>query len=144
MLPPLASAASKRPFFKRLNLLIGLELYTVAKEATADLEGTLARVADIGYKEVEVASFYGHNAAQMRAVCDRHGLTCRSMHAQGQATRDPEDASFTDMPKLIDDAKTLGTEYVVLPMLPLRLDFKSGSLSMQAFMDAVRSVTEDD
>ena len=144
MLPPLASAESKQPFFKRLNLPIGLELYTVAKEATADLDGTLARIADVGYKEVEVASFYGHNAAQMRAACDQHSLTCRSMHAQGQATRAPEDASFTDMPKLVDEAKTLGVEYVVLPMLPLRLDFKSSSMTMQTFMDAVRGVTEDD
>ena len=143
-LAPFASAASDQTFFKRVELPIGLELYTVAKEATANLDGTLARVAEIGYKEVEVSSYYGHSAAQIRAACVRHGLTCRSMHAQGQATRAPEEATFTDLPKLINDAETLGAEYIVLPMLPLRLDFKSSTMTMQTFMEAVRSVTEDD
>ena len=144
LLPPSVSAASNQPFFKRVKLPIGLELYTVAKEAAADLDDTFARIAQIGYKEVEVSSYYGHTAAQIRAACDRHGLLCRSLHAQGQATRAPEDASFTDLPKVIDDARILGAQYVVLPMLPLRLNFKSSTMTMQTFMDAVRSVTEDD
>jgi sugar phosphate isomerase/epimerase len=144
ILAPFGYAASGQPFFQRVKLPIGLELYTVAKEASEDLDGTFARVAAIGYKEVEVSSYYGHNAAQIRAACDRHGLVCRTMHAQGQATRAPEDASFTDLPKVVDDAKTLGAQYVVLPMLPLRLDFKNRTMTMQTFMDAVRSITEDD
>jgi sugar phosphate isomerase/epimerase len=144
MLTPLALAASDQPFFKRVKLPIGLELYVVAKEVAADLDGTFAQIAQIGYKNVEVSGYYGHTPAKLRAACDRHGLTCRSMHAQGQPTRDPADASFTDLPKLINDAKILGVKHVVLPMTPLRLDFKSNALTMQTFMEAVSKVTQDD
>lgn len=139
-----ASAAPERPFFKRVNLPIGLELYTVAKEVAADLDGTFARVAQIGYRQVEVSGYYGHTPAELRAACDRYGLACRSMHVQGQPARNPADASFTELAKLIDDAKTLGVKYVVLPMAPLRLDFRSSSLTMESFMAAVGSLTADD
>jgi len=144
LLAPVALAVTKQPFFERVNLPIGLELYTVAKEVTADLDGSFARIAQIGYKQVEVSGYYGHTPAELRAACDRHGLLCRSMHAQGQPARAAADASFTDLPKLIDDAKTLGVKYVVLPMVPLRLDFKSSALTMDSFMDAVRRVTVED
>ena len=143
-LAPIASAASERPFFKRVNLPIGLELYTVAKEVTADLDGTFARIAQIGFRQVEVSGYYGHTPAELRAACDRHGLACHSMHAQGQPVRVPGEATFTDLSKLIDDAKILGVQHVVLPMPPLRLDFRSSSMTMEAFMAAVGDLTADD
>lgn len=137
-------AHTGQSFFDRVHLSLGLELYTVAKEVSRDLEGTFARIAQIGYKNIEANSYYGRTPAEIRAACDRHGLVCRSIHAQGQAVRSPGDATFTNMTKLIDDAKTLGVEHVVLPMLPLQIDFESSSLTMDTFMDAVRRLTADD
>jgi len=144
ILAPFVRAAPGEPFFRRVNLPIGLELYTVAKEVTADLDGTFARIAQIGYRNVEVSGYYGHTPAEIRTGCDRHGLACRSMHAQGQPVRVPGEPTFTDLPKLIEDAKTLGVEYVILPMTPLRLDFRSSSLTMESFMAAVATLTPDD
>jgi sugar phosphate isomerase/epimerase len=144
MLAPFAPAATAGPFFKRIHQSIGLELYTVANEMAADFDGTLARIAAIGYRHVEVSGYYGHTAKELRTACDRHGLACRSMHAQGQPVRAPGDATFTDMSRLIDDAKTLGVQHVVLPIPPLRIDFRGNSLTMNSFMDAVRSLTLDD
>jgi sugar phosphate isomerase/epimerase len=141
---PLALAATAQPFFKRIRQSLGLELYTVAKEMAADLDGTLARVAAIGYRHVEVSGYYGSTAKELRAACDRNGLVCRSLHAQPQPVRAAGDATFTDMPRLIDEAKTLGVQHVVLPIPPLRLDFHSNSLTMNSFMDAVRALTVDD
>jgi sugar phosphate isomerase/epimerase len=143
LLPNILVAATKQPFFERLNLPIGLELYIVQKEIAADLDGTLAQIAKIGYKTVEISSFYGHTPAKLRAAFDRHGLICRSMHAQGQPARSG-DASFTEFPKLIDAAKTLGVQYVVLPMPALHIDLQSNSLTMEGFMAAVTALNADD
>jgi sugar phosphate isomerase/epimerase len=144
MLARRSRARSAASFFERVRLPIGLELYTVAKEVTQDLDGTFSRIAQIGFQQIEVSSYYSHAAADIRAACDRHGLVCRSMHAQGQAVRSLGDATFTNMAQLIEDAKTLGVEHVVLPMPPLPIDFRSNTLTMDSFMDAVRKLTLDD
>jgi sugar phosphate isomerase/epimerase len=47
-----------------------------------DFEGTLARVAEIGYKEVEPAGGYNNlEPKQFRALLDRYGLTMPSTHS---------------------------------------------------------------
>src|SRR5436305_7010798 len=64
----------------------GLELYTVRDLITKDYEGTLAKVAEIGYKEVEAATDYGNlQPKQFRAMLDRYGLTMPSTHVGAAA-----------------------------------------------------------
>ncbi|MES1262216.1 MAG: sugar phosphate isomerase/epimerase [Acidobacteriota bacterium] len=60
---------------------IGLELYTVRDLMAKDYAGTLAKVAEIGYKEIEPASDYaGMEPKQYRAMLDRLGLSMPSTH----------------------------------------------------------------
>ena len=42
-------------------LPIGLQLYSVRNEMEKDFEGTLAKVADMGYEGVEFAGLFGHS-----------------------------------------------------------------------------------
>ena len=44
---------------------IGLQLYTVRGLMKADLPGTLAKVAAIGYKEVEFHDYFGRTPGQI-------------------------------------------------------------------------------
>jgi sugar phosphate isomerase/epimerase len=61
---------------------MGLELYTVRDIMPKDYEGTLAKVAEIGYKEVEAADPYNNlEPKQYRALLDRYGLTMPSTHS---------------------------------------------------------------
>ena len=89
---------------------IGLQLYTVRDQMKADFEGTLARVAEIGYKEVEFAGYFDHTPADVRAILDRHGLTAPSTHV-GDTSPEAWKAS-------LDAAKTIGHEYIVVPWIP--------------------------
>ena len=89
---------------------IGLQLYTVRDQMKADFEGTLARVAEIGYKEVEFAGYFNHTPADVRAILDRHGLTAPSTHV-GDTSPEAWKAS-------LDAAKTIGHEYIVVPWIP--------------------------
>lgn len=66
---------------------IGLELYTVRDLIAKDYEGTLAKVAEIGYKEVEPASngYANMEPKQFRAMLDRYGLSMPSTHVPATA-----------------------------------------------------------
>ena len=89
---------------------VGLQLYTVRDKMKEDFEATLARVAEIGYKEVEFAGYFDHAPADVRAILDRHGLSAPSTHiALGEI--DAWKAS-------LDTAKAIGHDYVVVPWIP--------------------------
>jgi sugar phosphate isomerase/epimerase len=89
---------------------IGLQLYTVRDKMKEDFEGTLARVAEIGYKEVEFAGYFNHSPADVRAILDRHGLSAPSTHV-GDISPDAWKAS-------LDAAHAIGHEYIVVPWIP--------------------------
>ncbi len=64
---------------------IGLELYTVRDLMAKDYEGILAKVAEIGYREVEPATNYGDlKPKEFRAMLDRYGLSMPSTHVGAQ------------------------------------------------------------
>jgi sugar phosphate isomerase/epimerase len=89
---------------------IGLQLYTVRDEMKKDVEGTLARVAEAGYGEVEFAGYFGKSPAEIRAMLDHHGLTAPSTHI-GLTT--PE-----AWHEALDTAHVIGHQYVVVPWIP--------------------------
>lgn len=90
---------------------IGLQLYTVRDQMKADFDGTIAKVASIGYKEVEFAGYFGHTPQQVRAVIDRNGLTSPSCHVEYAVLSD-------QWPSVIDSSKTIGQSYIVCPWIP--------------------------
>jgi sugar phosphate isomerase/epimerase len=59
----------------------GIQLYTVRDRMTTDFEGTLARIAEIGYREVEFVAYGGKSPQEVRAILDRLGLRAPSTHA---------------------------------------------------------------
>ena len=93
---------------------IGVQLYTVRDLTKNDFEGTIAQVAQIGYKEVEFAGYFGHSADQVKAVLDKNGLKAPSTHVQ----YDELDDKF---PSVIEFSKTIGLEYIICPWIPPEL-----------------------
>jgi sugar phosphate isomerase/epimerase len=89
---------------------IGLQLYTVRRDLEKDFDGTLARVARVGFREVETAGFFGRGAAEVRASLDRHGLEAPSMHVGLSEIE-------TGFSRTLEAAKTLGVRYVVCAWL---------------------------
>jgi sugar phosphate isomerase/epimerase len=96
---------------------IGLELYTVRDSLKKDFEGTLSRVAKIGYKEVELAGYFEHMAGwnpepkQARQILDSNGLAAPSTHVPYNALS-PE-----NWPKIIEASEILGHKYIVNPSI---------------------------
>jgi sugar phosphate isomerase/epimerase len=93
---------------------VGVQLYTVRDQMKDDFDGTIAKVAQIGYKEVEFAGYFGRTGQQVRAVVDKNGLSAVSTHVQ----YDELDEKF---PSVIETSKTIGMKYIVCPWIPEEL-----------------------
>ncbi len=91
---------------KKFN--VGLQLYSVRDDMAKDFEGTLKKVAEMGYEYVEFAGYFGKSAKEIKEILDRYGLKCISVH-QGPAP------FFDNGYEIIDYLKELGIEYCVIP-----------------------------
>ncbi|HEV2426478.1 MAG TPA: sugar phosphate isomerase/epimerase [Terriglobia bacterium] len=88
---------------------IGLELYTVRDLTAKDYPGTLEKVAQIGYKEIEAATGYGGMSPKdFRDLMDRLGLRMPSTHSG--ITEGPD----AETEKQLDGFKIMGIEYASL------------------------------
>lgn len=89
---------------------VGLQLYTVRDLMKADMPGTLARVANIGYKEVEFAGYFGRSPAEVRRLLQKNNLTSPSTHLGWE--------SLDNWQKVIEDSKRIGHKWITLPWIP--------------------------
>lgn len=89
---------------------IGLQLYTVRDLMKADMPGTLARVAAIGYKEVEFAGYFGRTPREVHEMLEKYHLSSPSTHLPYE--------SFQNWQKVLDDSKVIGHKWVTLPWIP--------------------------
>jgi sugar phosphate isomerase/epimerase len=89
---------------------IAIQLYTLRNEASNDLHGTLQRLAQIGYKDVELAGMYGYSAAQFRAMLDDAQLRAVSAHI-------PIGEFEERLDKVVEDGQTLGLDWIVIPWI---------------------------
>ena len=105
----LASAASAQA--RRRLKRIGIQLWTVRDQMQRDIAGTFQRLAEIGYREVEFAGYFGHSPAQLRADLDRAGLTAVSTHGELDLVRN-------HWSEALDTASELGLRYITINWLP--------------------------
>lgn len=93
---------------------IGVQLYTVRRAMAEDFDGTLARIADIGYDEVEFAGYHEREPAAVRAALDAVGLAAPSVHL-------PYSAIASGWEDVIEAAAIIGHRYLICPSLPGRM-----------------------
>jgi sugar phosphate isomerase/epimerase len=93
---------------------IGLQLYTVRAAMARDVEGALARVAALGYEEVEFAGFFGLSPARIRQALSAAGLRAPSAHVPfDEVARDPE--------RVAADLRERGIGWLVAAWIPEEL-----------------------
>ncbi len=108
--PRLLHALEPRERTERIKR-IGLQLYTVRDQMAKDVDRTLARVAQIGYKEVEFAGYFARTPQQIRKALDANGLTAPSSHIDIATVR------AADWPRTLEDARTMGMSYLIVASL---------------------------
>ena len=102
----------------RKSFGVGIILYTIRDAMSADVKGTLKKVSDIGYKNLELAGysegkFYGYSPAEFKKIVSDLGMVSISSHTQ------VESAGITmDKAKLMADAHAeLGVKYCIKPWI---------------------------
>ncbi|HEV7379827.1 MAG TPA: sugar phosphate isomerase/epimerase [Dyadobacter sp.] len=102
---------------------VGLQLYTLRDAISKDLEGTLQKVAAIGYKEVELfgyreGKFFGKTPKELKALLAKYKLNPVSGHyGAGVQNSDYQGSLSNGWEKAVDDAAELGHKYVVCAYL---------------------------
>lgn len=94
---------------------IGIQLYTLRDALAKDPAGTLKKVAEAGYQQVELYGF--PNCQPLIDGAKAAGLAINSAHFEWDSVVNPKDDSMSDFMKILDRAKELGIGHLVIPYL---------------------------
>jgi sugar phosphate isomerase/epimerase len=95
---------------------LGLQLYSLRDQFAKDVSGTLDKVRDMGFKEVELAGTYGLSPEDFKKGLDARGLKAVSGHF-------PYDRFRNDLDGIIREAKVFGFQYVGCAWIPHKEPF---------------------
>ncbi len=109
ILPEFMKFEAAKPRLKK----VGIQLYSVRKEMMADATGTLKKLGQIGYQEIESAqsdkgNYYGLAPKEIKKILNDLGMTLRSGHTHIDA----------NWQQSIDEAAEAGQEYIICSVLP--------------------------
>ncbi len=89
---------------------IAVNLYSAREAMAQDLEGTLAAISAIGYRNVELAGYHECNPEQFKRFLDSHNLRAVSAHV-------PINRFENELEVVIGEARLLGLDALVVPWL---------------------------
>ncbi|OIJ22283.1 xylose isomerase [Anaerobacillus alkalidiazotrophicus] len=89
---------------------VAVQMYTLREEVEHDFEGTLKKVAELGFDGVEFAGFGSLTAQEVKVLLEKFGLQAAASHV-------PLEDLEADLDKVIEEQKIIGSNYVVVPFL---------------------------
>jgi sugar phosphate isomerase/epimerase len=109
ILPGFINVKGNEPKLKK----VGVQLYSVRNEMMTDAVGTLKKLGQIGYQEIESAqsekgNYYGLEPKEIKKILKDQGMTLRSGHTHIDK----------NWQKSIDEAAEAGQEYIICSVLP--------------------------
>jgi sugar phosphate isomerase/epimerase len=100
---------------------LALQLYTVRDAVAKDLEGTLNRIAELGYKQLEIygynGTFFGKTAKEFKSILDKAGIKIVSSHHNTGIAMKAKGTLTDGWDKAVEDIHELGAPYMVCPYL---------------------------
>jgi sugar phosphate isomerase/epimerase len=95
---------------------LGLQLYTIRDAMALDVPGSLKKVADLGYKYLELAGysqskFYGYEPVEFKKLVEDMGMIILSSHTEVEAAGITLDNAHI----MAEDHAKLGVKYCVQP-----------------------------
>lgn len=101
---------------KLLKETPGLVSFTFRKEFAKDMAGTLDLIQSMGIRNIEFSNLFGKSAKEVRELLDARGMVCTSYGVS-------YDALSNKMNSVIEEAKTLGVQFVRVGMIPHKSPF---------------------
>jgi len=108
------------------NKPIGLQLYSLRYEFKKDVPGTLKKIEEMGFRQVELSDYYGYEPKDFLKLIKQHKMKVTSMIFGF-------DRFEKDLEGIVREAKIFGAKYVGIGWLP----HKFGNFSME---DAQRNI----
>lgn len=114
--------------------VLGAQLYTVRKntQTLEDIDKTLAKVADIGYKSIQISGFGPVDPAEVEKLVKKHGLIVGGTHMGW-------DRFLNDLDAVIDEHKMWGCKNAAIGSLAR--DYRS-SEGLKRFLDELPPVSK--
>lgn len=109
---------------------VAVQLYTLREETNEDFAGTLRRVSELGFDGVEFAGFGGLTAQEVKTLLDELGLKAAASHI-------PLEQLKNNLKQVIEDQKTIGSNYIVCPFLMPDERSEEDYQSLISFLDEV-------
>jgi sugar phosphate isomerase/epimerase len=96
-------------------MVLGAQMYNLRQftQTARDLDLSLKRVADIGYKTVQISGIGNIAAGRVRGFCDKYGLSVVLTHMNA-------DRIIDDTEAVIKENETMGCDYIGIGMMPER------------------------
>jgi sugar phosphate isomerase/epimerase len=100
---------------------LGVQVWTIREYLKKDLRGSLARLARLGYKELELfdynGQYWGKSPAEFNKICNGLGLTVISSHYETGRHDHAKGTLLNGWDKAIDDAAEMNIKYMVCAWL---------------------------
>lgn len=108
----------------------GIQLYSVRDVAEQNLEEAVARMAALGYKQMEFADFFGRTAEQVNEMLRKNSVTLSGTHA-----------AFDDLVNAYDETvafhKAIGNRHYIIPGYSLK-----NQEQLDRFVEQVNPIAE--
>ena len=105
--------------FKKKSL--NVQLYTVRDAVSKNLEGTLERLAGLGYKNIELygynGTFFGKTASEFKTILGNTGIKVLSSHHTTGIAMKGKGTLSDGWDKAVEDIHAIGAEYMVCAYL---------------------------
>jgi len=124
---------------------LAVQLYTVREAVAKDLEGTLAQLAGLGYKNIELygynGTFFGKTVSEFKTILANTGIkVLSSHHTTGIAMKGK--GTLTDgWDQAIEDIHAIGAEYMVCAFLFPNERTPENYKSLPAMLDKAGTAT---
>lgn len=107
----LTNVFAQKGFGKLVKNTPGMVSYTFRKDFAKDLPKTLDYTKSLGITNIEFSNLFGKKASELRALLDVRGMICTSYGTNYDVLLNKTDS-------IIQDAKTLGAEFVRVAWIP--------------------------
>ena len=107
---------------------VGIQLYSLRDAMEKDMDATLKTVKEMGYDYVEFAGYFDKTAEEVRAMLDKYGLECISVHQAIGIFEEEGKAA-------VDYLNTIGAKYCAIPWYEVDEYFNNWDGTMKKFAE---------
>lgn len=115
---------------------VGLQLYSIREDMEKDMDAALGQVKAMGYDYVEFAGYFDKSAEEVKALLDKHGLECISVHQAPSLF-------FEKGQEAIDFLKVIGAKYCAIPWYTVDEFFDNWDETIQKFTELGKKLKEN-